>query len=70
MLLHPEILSAAGAERDRSRVPAHAGPGRSRRRPARLHGAAGAGGAPGPSADALRTALIAALLGRRRSGAR
>ncbi len=67
MLLHPEILSATAAERDRTRLPAHPAPERRPRprtrprRPLTLGGAA---------ADAIRAALQTALLGRRRTGTR
>ena len=67
MLLHPEILSATAAERDRTRLGAHPAPARRRRpltrprRPLRRGGAA---------VDAIRAALQTALLGRDRTGAR
>jgi hypothetical protein len=68
MVLHPEILHATGAERDRSRRPAHPAPADRRRgraaRPRR------AGGAAGAAADTIRAAVTTALLGRGRTGTR
>jgi len=67
MLLHPEILSATAAERDRTRLTAHPAPARRRRprtrprRPFRRGGGA---------VDAIRAALQGALLGRGRTGTR
>ena len=65
MLLHPEILSATAAERDRTRRTAHSAPAR-RRRPRTRPGPRRAGAA----IDAIRAALQAALLGRGRTGTR
>jgi len=67
MLLHPEILSATAAERDRTRLPDHPVPARSPRPRARPRRAFRRGGAP---FDAIRAALQTTLLGRGRTGAR
>jgi hypothetical protein len=70
MLLHPEILAATGAERDRSRLPVPADAARSsRRRPARKTGPRRRPAA-GAAADPIRSALATALLGRRGTGTR
>jgi hypothetical protein len=66
MLLHPEILSATAAERDRTRLGARPAPAR-RRRPRTRPLRALRGGA---AIDAIRARLQTALLGRGRTGAR
>jgi len=63
MLLHPEILSATAAERDRTRRAAHPAP--PRRPKTRARRPPGRGGA---AVDAIRAALQTALLGRGRTG--
>jgi hypothetical protein len=65
MLLHPEILSATGAERDRTRVAAHPARLRRRRPKTRARRPSGRGGG---AVDAIRAALQTALLGRGRTG--
>jgi|KBSSwiStaDraftv2_1062776.scaffolds.fasta_scaffold114442_2 hypothetical protein len=65
MLLHPEILSATAAERDRTRRAAHPAPPRRRRPKTRARRPPGRGGA---AVDAIRAALQTALLGRGRTG--
>jgi hypothetical protein len=67
MLLHPEILSATAAERDRTRFAARPAPPRRRRPKTRARRPRGRGGA---ALDAIRAALQTALLGRGRTGAR
>jgi hypothetical protein len=67
MLLHPEILTATAAERDRSRRPS-----RRAARPVRRHRTA-ARTCPRRSAaalDGLRAGLAAAILGRGRARTR
>lgn len=59
MLLHPEILSATAAERDRTRLAARPVPPRRRRPKTRARRP------PGRAAlDAIRAALQTALVGR------
>jgi hypothetical protein len=67
MLLHPEILSATAAERDRTRLGARPAPARRRRPRTRPLRALRGGGA---AIDAIRARLQTALLGRGRTGAR
>ena len=67
MLLHPEILSATAAERDRTRRAAHPAPPRRRRPKTRARRPIGDGGA---AVGAIRAALQAALLARDRTGTR
>jgi hypothetical protein len=66
MLLHPEILSATAAERDRTRLAAHAAPARRRRPRTRSRRPFRRGG----TVDAIRAVLQTALLGRGRTGTR
>ncbi len=64
MLLHPQILSATAAERDRTRLTARPAPARRRRSRTRARRPLAGGGA------AIRAALQTALLARGRTGTR
>jgi len=66
MLIHPEILSATAAERDRTRLASHPAPVRRRRPQTRSRRTGRRGGA----VDAIRAALQTALVGRGRTGTR